>query len=76
MINTGVEIPPEHLCKIFDKFHRVSDLDYFNQGGSGLGLPLIKKATELLGGQLDVSSQNGSTCFILSISAEHLVDPL
>ncbi len=67
--NTGVEIPPEHLPKIFEKFHRVTALDRSNQGGTGLGLPLARKAAELLGAQLQVVSQSQVTCFTVQIPA-------
>jgi signal transduction histidine kinase len=61
--NTGVEIPAEHLPHIFEKFYRVTALDRYRQGGTGLGLPLIKKAIELMKGQIEVQSEDNRTCF-------------
>ncbi|MEN9260277.1 MAG: PAS domain S-box protein [Thermostichus sp. HHBFW_bins_43] len=65
--NTGVQIPPEHLPRIFEKFHRVRQLDHAQQGGTGLGLPLVKKAVELLRGDLWVESQENRTLFEVSL---------
>jgi signal transduction histidine kinase len=65
--NTGVQIPPEHLPRIFEKFHRVRHLDHAQQGGTGLGLPLVKKAVELLQGKLRVKSRENRTLFEVSL---------
>jgi PAS domain S-box-containing protein len=65
--NTGVEIPAEHLPRIFEKFHRIPHLDYAHQGGTGLGLPLVKKAVELLQGILQVESGENRTLFAVSL---------
>ena len=67
VINTGVEIPAEHLPRIFEKFHRIPQLDYAHQGGTGLGLPLVKKAVELLQGILRVESGENRTLFAVSL---------
>jgi signal transduction histidine kinase/PAS domain-containing protein len=63
VINTGVVIPAEQLNAIFEKFHRITALDCYNQGGTGLGLALVKKAVEILRGQIQVHSGAGVTCF-------------
>lgn len=67
VLNTGVEIPPEHLPQIFEKFYRVPQLDWAHQGGTGLGLPLAKKAVELLRGNLRVESRENRTLFEVSL---------
>ncbi|NJK64897.1 MAG: PAS domain-containing protein [Synechococcaceae cyanobacterium SM2_3_1] len=43
VINTGVVIPAEQLSLIFEKFHRIPAMDCYNQGGTGLGLALVKR---------------------------------
>ncbi len=63
VINTGVVIPAGQLSLIFEKFHRITALDCYNQGGTGLGLALVKKAVEILRGQIEVHSGAGVTCF-------------
>ncbi|MEN9238199.1 MAG: GAF domain-containing protein, partial [Thermostichus sp. DG_1_6_bins_120] len=61
--NTGVEIPAEALPRLFDKFYRVTHLDRRNVGGTGLGLPLARKAMELLKGSLTVESSQNQVVF-------------
>ncbi len=63
VINTGAQIPAEHLPHILEKFHRVPQLDQTQQGGTGLGLSLVKKAVEVLRGQLRVESRDNRTLF-------------
>lgn len=61
--NSGVEIPPQELSRIFDKFYRVPGVDRWKQGGTGLGLALVQKLTEHLGGTIQVESVFSYTCF-------------
>ncbi|GAB4216633.1 MAG: hypothetical protein OHK0012_19320 [Synechococcales cyanobacterium] len=65
--NTGVTIPIQEHTKIFEKFHRIPSLDCFNQGGTGLGLALVKKAVESLRGQIWLTSYDNVTSFSLHI---------
>ena len=61
--NSGVEIPANEVPRIFDQFHRIPGMDLWRQGGTGLGLTLVKKLVTYLGGSIQVSSQGGQTCF-------------
>jgi signal transduction histidine kinase len=65
--NSGVEIPAHEQPRIFDKFYRVAGSDRWKQGGTGLGLALVQKLTEHLGGTIQVKSANNQTCFILEL---------
>lgn len=65
--NFGTEIPAAELPHIFDKFYRIPHADPWKQGGTGLGLALVKKLTEHLDGKLQVKSAAGQTCFSVTI---------
>lgn len=65
--NSGAEIPTAELPRIFDKFYRVLSSDRWKQGGTGLGLALVKKLIEHLGGTVQVESASGQTSFIINL---------
>jgi two-component system phosphate regulon sensor histidine kinase PhoR len=53
----GCGIVPDELSKVFDKFYRAAGSARFS--GSGLGLYIVKRFTEAMGGRLSVSSRPG-----------------
>lgn len=65
--NTGIEIPPEEMKHVFEKFYRIPSGDPWKQGGTGLGLALVQKLTTHLGGQIFVESGDRKTSFIVEI---------
>ena len=67
IVSNEAEIPASELPKIFDKFYRVPNADPWKQGGTGLGLALVKKLVEQLGGTLEVTSGNGWTTFTFEV---------
>jgi signal transduction histidine kinase len=48
----GVGIPPEHLDRIFDRFHRADPSRSRTTGGAGLGLAIARELTQLHGGTI------------------------
>ena len=65
--NTGVEIPATSIDRIFDKFYRVPSADPWKQGGTGLGLALVKRLIEHLQGTISVRSDKNSTEFKVNL---------
>ncbi|MBW4494929.1 MAG: GAF domain-containing protein [Oscillatoria princeps RMCB-10] len=65
--NSGAEIPEQELSQIFRKFYRIPKADQWQQGGTGLGLAVVQKLTERLGGAIQVSSEAGLTCFTVEL---------
>lgn len=62
--DNGVGIPKEQLDKIFDRFYQLNG----TEGGSGIGLSLVKELVQLHKGQIAVSSETGKGAkFKLSI---------
>jgi signal transduction histidine kinase len=65
--NTRAEIPARELPLIFDQFYRVQGSDQWNQGGTGLGLALVRKMVIYLGGAIRAESTAGQTTFIVEL---------
>ncbi|HEY9623156.1 MAG TPA: ATP-binding protein [Crinalium sp.] len=65
--NTGVEIPPEEQTQIFEPFYRIPKSDRWQQGGTGLGLALVKQLVTCLNGSIRVESGMGQTSFIVEL---------
>lgn len=62
--DSGVGIPQDHLEKIFDRFHKVEDPDGRVHRGTGLGLTISKRLSEMMSGVIEVNSEVGKgTCF-------------
>lgn len=57
--DTGIGIRPQVLVKIFDKFTQSDQSITRRYGGTGLGLPISKKLVELMGGDLQATSESG-----------------
>ncbi len=72
--NSGVEIPDAELPRIFDKFYRVPHADPWKQGGTGLGLALVKKLVICLGGSISVKSGAGQTTFTVKFPLDYNSD--
>lgn len=66
-LRNQAEISAEELPRLFDRFYRVPGTDQWQQGGTGLGLALVKKLVERLQGTIQVASQGGWVQFTLQL---------
>ena len=60
VIDTGIGIPADKLDKIFERFYSIDEKRSQENGGTGLGLSLVKQAVEHAGGNVNVSTLEGS----------------
>lgn len=62
--DNGIGIPPEYQPKIWGMFERLNPRDQYE--GTGIGLAIVRKAVERMGGKVGVESdgQNGSKFWI------------
>jgi signal transduction histidine kinase/CheY-like chemotaxis protein len=72
--DTGIGIAPEHLEEIFREFSQIPNAIQGRVKGTGLGLSLSRKLAALLGGTLEVSSQQGiGSTFVLTLPTKIFV---
>lgn len=59
VVDTGVGIPREQWDAVFDPFRQLNGGITREQGGTGLGLALVRQLAELLGGEVGLESEQG-----------------
>jgi signal transduction histidine kinase len=57
--DSGIGIPAEDLDRIFEAFHRASNVEKHNHPGTGLGLVISKAIVERHGGLMEIKSELG-----------------
>jgi signal transduction histidine kinase len=62
--DTGPGIPRHALKKIFDDFYRVEDPLTRSTGGTGIGLALVRKFMQAMGGTVAAANNAGPGCTI------------
>ena len=68
VVDSGIGIPQEELCNLFDEFRQVDGTSTRAYGGTGLGLAISQKFANQLGGELTVTSTLGEgSRFVLAL---------
>lgn len=57
--DSGIGIAKEFMPHLFEEFARESDTTHSKIHGTGLGLPIVKRLTELMGGSVSAESEVG-----------------
>jgi signal transduction histidine kinase len=66
--DNGLGISPEHQTQVFEPFVRLAGAETYK--GTGIGLAIVKRSIERMGGTVAVESEGGSgTCFRLVLAA-------
>ena len=66
--DTGIGMNAEQLGKVFEEFTQAESSTSKDYGGTGLGLPISKKMTEMMSGVMEVESEEGrGTTFSITI---------
>jgi signal transduction histidine kinase len=58
--DTGIGIPADKICLLFNKFSRVDSSITRQYHGAGLGLAISKQLAEMMGGEVGVSCDHGN----------------
>jgi signal transduction histidine kinase len=66
-ISNQATVAAADLPHLFDRFYRVPAADHHKQGGTGLGLSLVRDLVEQLHGQITVHSSGGWTTFTVAL---------
>ncbi len=80
--DTGPGIPTEEQARIFERFHRVRELQARSHEGTGIGLSLVREIVDLHGGTIELHSVVGEGSEFLirvplgrtHLPAEHVSD--
>ena len=66
--DTGIGMSKEYLPTLFEPFSREHNTTTGKVGGTGLGMPIVKKMVDLMGGSIEVESELGKgTVFIVTL---------
>lgn len=78
VIDNGIGIPKEAVPRLFDRFYQVDASSTRKFGGTGIGLNIVKSLLDLMGGRIEVESEQGKGStfrFVLPASKELPTSP-
>jgi two-component system CheB/CheR fusion protein len=74
--DTGCGIPENKIDSLFTEFSQAHE-DSVIKGGSGLGLVIVKKLTQLQGGEVRIySKENEGSQFVVTLMFRKLINPI
>ncbi|MCB0220830.1 MAG: response regulator [Chrysiogenetes bacterium] len=73
--DSGIGMTPDQLAKLFEAFTQADASTTKKYGGTGLGMTITKHFTEMMGGDINVTSEEGvGTTFYIKLPAV-VIDP-
>ena len=72
--DTGIGMSEEYLGHVFEEFTRENSSTVSSIQGSGLGMSIVKKLVDLMGGNIDVKSKKNEGTTI-TVTVPMLIDP-
>jgi two-component system, sensor histidine kinase and response regulator len=73
--DTGIGMPEEIVSRLFEPFVQADDSSTRNYGGMGLGLAIVRRLVNLMGGKIDVTSRpGGGSVFSFSLPFDAIYD--
>jgi signal transduction histidine kinase/CheY-like chemotaxis protein len=73
--DTGIGMPDEIVARLFEPFVQADDSNTRNYGGMGLGLAIVRRLVNIMGGKIDVSSRpGGGSVFTFSLPFDAIYD--
>ncbi|MGI8982770.1 MAG: response regulator [Pirellulaceae bacterium] len=74
--DTGIGIPPDKVDRVFEAFEQADTSTTRQFGGTGLGLTIVRRLVEIMGGRVWVESDLGKgSKFFFNIFLEECPDP-
>ena len=74
--DTGIGIPPEKIERVFDAFEQADTSTTRNYGGTGLGLTIVRRLVEIMGGRVWVQSDVGQgSRFFFNLFLDECLNP-